>query len=342
MNCFTPPPSRCIPRPRHHRGVTLVELLVGLVIGLIISSAAVSLFTFTRATTRATQSVQDVNEIGRAALDFIAREIEQAGSFPNYAHLKPIGNASDLVPGQFDTAQLQYNTVGTTNGSLVHRAMPSGLFGCTQQLYSQATGTCVGSSPYDRLVVQRFEVANSATRPQDCNSNDVTGDPVNQVLFNAAPTTVDTPVLVSNIFTITQPETYRNVDNVENSLPALGCRGLRDGALISVLEGVVDLVLRYQTFTDPNTRQGSSMLSANQVSNWNLVSAVHICIVVRSMTGARTTNNQSIANVDVDSANSRSCPGSSASTNFNAIVNNNFLYRKFERTVALRSSVLLR
>ena len=324
----------------HHRGVTLIELLVGLVIGLVISSAAVSLFTVTRATTRATQSVQDVNEIGRAALDFIAREIEQAGSFPNYTHLKPIGNASDLVPGQFDTAQLQYNTVGTTNGSLVHRALPAGLFGCTQQQYNPTTGTCTGSSPFDTVVVQRFEAANNITRPQDCNSNDVTNDLVNMALFNTAPINVDTPVLVSNILAISQPESYRNVDNVTNSLGNLGCRGLIDATLTPVLEGVVDLVLRYQIFTDPNTRQGTRLVPANQVPNWNLISAVNVCIVVRSMMSARTTQNQTVSNVD--SANSRSCPGSSVTNNFNAALNNSFLYRKFERTVALRSSVLLR
>src|SRR5260221_4524368 len=80
------------------RGVTLVELLVGLTIGLVLSLAASSIYLATTETSRATKAHGDINETGKLALDIVGREIEKAGFYPAQY---PTDTTTDKVNGAF-------------------------------------------------------------------------------------------------------------------------------------------------------------------------------------------------------------------------------------------------
>ncbi|HJV63152.1 MAG TPA: PilW family protein [Albitalea sp.] len=71
------------PRParRHARGLTLVELMVSLVIGLLIVIAMSALFVGSTRSRREVELSADVIESGRYAVDVLSRELSQAGFY---------------------------------------------------------------------------------------------------------------------------------------------------------------------------------------------------------------------------------------------------------------------
>lgn len=69
--------------PRHvQRGVSLVELMVALVLGLIVSGAAISLVVANKQTYLAAESLGHLQENGSTAFELMARDIREAGGNP--------------------------------------------------------------------------------------------------------------------------------------------------------------------------------------------------------------------------------------------------------------------
>lgn len=66
---------------RDMRGVTLVELMIALVIGLILTAGATQIFLGSKETYRTSEALSRVQENGRMALQLLAREIRQADYF---------------------------------------------------------------------------------------------------------------------------------------------------------------------------------------------------------------------------------------------------------------------
>lgn len=66
---------------RHRaRGVTLVELMVSLVLGLVVTGAAIALFATNRQTYTASESLGRIQETTRTAFELMARELRDSGS----------------------------------------------------------------------------------------------------------------------------------------------------------------------------------------------------------------------------------------------------------------------
>lgn len=73
--------SRACPAVRM-RGVTLIELMVALVLGLILSGAALALFVTNRQTYVASESLGRVQETARTAFELMARDLREAAGNP--------------------------------------------------------------------------------------------------------------------------------------------------------------------------------------------------------------------------------------------------------------------
>ena len=71
-------------------GVSLIELMISLVLGLLVVGAAIGVFASNKQTYRATQSLGRVQENGQVAFELLARDIREAGANPCDV---------DLVPG---------------------------------------------------------------------------------------------------------------------------------------------------------------------------------------------------------------------------------------------------
>jgi type IV pilus assembly protein PilW len=64
---------------RHQKGLTLVELMISMVLGLIVIGGTVSLTLSNRRSYNTNEGLSQVQESGRTAFEFLARDIRQAG-----------------------------------------------------------------------------------------------------------------------------------------------------------------------------------------------------------------------------------------------------------------------
>ncbi len=71
-------PKYCFPTPASQRGVTLIELMVGLIAGLLVSGAALSFVVASLRTNSETISATRLNQELRGVLDVVARDLRRA------------------------------------------------------------------------------------------------------------------------------------------------------------------------------------------------------------------------------------------------------------------------
>lgn len=127
-------------------GFTLIELMISMALGLVISLAAVQLFTTGLSSYNLQRGVGDVNENGRFALDFMARSIRQ------------------FQPGEGDRDRV--NLIVPVVFQVTD--IPGG----TLPVISQNNQTALGVGSSDQLVVQTLVNA-SMPNYRDCEGNNV-------------------------------------------------------------------------------------------------------------------------------------------------------------------------
>lgn len=125
------------------QGLTLAELLVSMGLGLVVAAVATQLLVTNLMSFNAQRGIADVQDNGRFALDFINRDIRQAGLRPAGATVNPF--ASVVI----DTA-----------------AMPGAT---TALLTTNSMGASTGLGQSDQLVVQRLTLEETV----DCEGNTV-------------------------------------------------------------------------------------------------------------------------------------------------------------------------
>ena len=79
-------------RLQFSRGVSLVELMIAMVLGLLVTAGAIGIFLASNQTYRATQNLSQIQESARAAFELMARDVREAGGSPCERNL-PIANA---------------------------------------------------------------------------------------------------------------------------------------------------------------------------------------------------------------------------------------------------------
>lgn len=79
--------NRAFPRKRSSLGVSLVELMISMVLGLIVAGAAVAMFATNRVTYSASENMGRIQEAGRTAFELMARDVREAGGNPCDASL---------------------------------------------------------------------------------------------------------------------------------------------------------------------------------------------------------------------------------------------------------------
>ncbi|MDO9313455.1 MAG: PilW family protein [Burkholderiaceae bacterium] len=318
-------------QPRQ-RGMTLVELMVGLVIGIVLSLAAASLYLATRETSRTSQSISDVNETGKIALEMIGREIQKAGFFP--AQFGFDAATANQFAGAFENTKEAGNVVFNT-----------GLFGCDGGNYNPATKACppipAASTP-DSIVINYFSTPEFGAgslmgNANDCNRRPVSGDPANNAAAAASQ-----PLFVSNRFSIVDTASY--VDNDKNTVTvnSLGCHGNGDelqAAAQPAIEGVEDMVIRYGIYGAGTDQSPTQFITAAQVNAagtintrtpWQRVTAVSVCIVVRSLANSRQEDKAGEARTYLNCRDAAPQPLPAGSR---------FIYKSFQRVYAVRNNL---
>jgi type IV pilus assembly protein PilW len=309
------------------RGLTLVELLVGLAIGLVISLAAAALYLASNESSRSVKAFTDINETGKLALDTIGRELQKAGFFPAQYRSPP----SDNVMGSFHNPKEPANAI-----------FNYGLFGCDGGSYDPAAKACtatVAGAP-DGLVINYFATPEFGAgsllgNSNDCNRKPVSGDAANAVLAAASQ-----PMYVSNRYGL-KTVTFDSVVTAAGTTTkietkALACHGNGEEAADAQAHfaGIEDMTIRYGVHSGAASQSPEKLYTAAEVTAlpvagglqpWQRVTAVKICIVVRSLENARTEEKTG------SERTYRDCRGNDVK------MTDRLLYKRFERVYAVRN-----
>ena len=320
-------------RPTRQTGVGLVELMVGLVIGIVLSMAAAALYLGTRDMSRGSQAITDVNETGKIALEMIGREIQKAGFYP--AQFGMTWTTNNDAAGSF------YNGKDATKV-----AFNSGLFGCDGANYDHTTETCgtTTAGKPDSIIVNYFASPEFGADSLLGNTNDCNRNPVANDADNSSRSSSGLPLFVSNRFGIVAETTsYKDSDGNTVSASSLGCHGNGKEAATAqpALQGVDDLVIRYGLYNDDGVGMGQSptrFMTASEVSAevdvggrtpWQRVTAVSVCVLVRSLANGRQEDNADSVRTYTD------CRGET----IELPSGNRYVYKIYQRVFAVRNNL---
>lgn len=316
------------PSSQYHRqqGLTLIELMVALVIGLVITIAASAVYIATVGSTRVTQSVSDLGETGQLALELLGREVKKAGFFPAQFSV----NGQPLQPGSYGNTKAAGNAV-----------FDQGVFGCEGANYNPATKACgakVDGAP-DGLVINYMATADFGDAAVIGNHRDCNRDVVSADTDNAAAVASGRPLFVSNRFGLVGT-TYTAANGNAVNTRSLACHGNGNeaaAALTPLLAGFEDMVVRYGVYGTANQQTPDRFYSATQVNAlglvdsltpWQRVTAVHVCLVVRTPDAVRQGEGTTARTF-------RDCRG----TDITLSNNDRTLLRRFDRVFAVRNNL---
>jgi type IV pilus assembly protein PilW len=318
---------KLLPHPRRaQKGLTLIELMVALVIGLVISFAATVVYLATSTSTRVTQSVSDLGETGQLALELLGREIRKAGFYP--AQFSTSGQP--LTSGSFS------NTKDSTNA-----IFNAGVFGCDGATYnpsSKACNTKVSGVP-DSLVINYMATADFGDSAvmgihRDCNRVSVAVDAA-----NAPAVAASRPLYVSNRFGLTAT-TYTSAAGNAISTKSLACHGNGNEAATTLtphLAGVEDMFISYGVYGTSGQQTADRYYSATEVNGlpaldgltaWQRVTAIRVCLVVRTPDPVRQGEGSTARTF-------RNCRG----TDVTLTNTDRTLLRRFDRVFAVRNNL---
>lgn len=338
-------------------GFSLMELMISLTIGLVITVAALSAYVASSGAGRVADAQSRMNEDAQAALSTLSQQIRLAGSNPVQAsRVLADSKRSYVYPfrrnpvysftyaGGTSTAYIPLPYTGTlpTFSPSTYTLSGFAIRGC-DGAFSNITAantlddlTCGGTSTLpDSIAVSyesdRYNSVSVNSRPSDC---------LGQTLPIAA-TVTSASTSIPNGTTITVADNRFYIANQPNrspTVPSLYCKGNGNTVPQPLVENVEDMQITYGVVSTTDTSEQSTIagyLTAHGVETetslaalansvrWGRVLSVRICIVVRSETPVAP---------DADSAKYYKCDGTLDSTKTDLR-----LRRAYSTTVVLRN-----
>jgi type IV pilus assembly protein PilW len=285
--------------PRKMVGRSLVELMIALTLGMLVLLAVSSLFIGTRGTYRSLDDKSRLDEEGRLALHLLAHHIRMAGYGSLHNQSKFVENdqfasGASTVSANFPAMYTRFNEAtssskrwqsvdairGCDNGFTNIQSLPSEL---------SCASTNAGLTQSSAFMV-RYEV-------DTVNGNaTITGIPTD-CLGNAIPET-QLPITGGGIYIADNRFFIQNRPN--STTPELYCQGNGSSAAQPLAENVEQMNITYGLLApDPNfprdsvfTQTVARFVRATDVTNWNQVGSVRICLLVRSANNNVTTSRQ--------------------------------------------------
>ena len=153
---------------RKQQGISLVELLVALAIGVVLMTGVVQLFLSSRVTFSTQQALSRVQETGRLAMEFLAQDIRMAGYMGcmsrNMNFTNTLNNSSDLA-FNFDVG-----IEGLDNFTTAPAGYPDALSGTDVLVVRGANGLGVGVEKNNDA--SQLFAENTGTDPNGCGSGE--------------------------------------------------------------------------------------------------------------------------------------------------------------------------
>lgn len=305
---------------RQVAGLTLIELMVAMVIGLLVVLVAARLYLGGSSAQREVDDRGALMETGQMALELLSREVANAAFYPAVSSEATLssGASGSNVLVSFDAA------IQSLNNGQVPAALKTGVFGCSNGVLNANQSECTahaGGGAGDTLVVSYFTndaFSLDVGQRADCTRADVGNAAVNATRVGTVvvPGEEDgeeveqargslglppvAPLLVANSYFL-QPVQYVDASGNQVNTRALSCRGIGNpAAAVQLVPGVEQMVVRFGVMSD-DTLTPKQFLSATDVDDlapltlanggvyqpWQRVVAVRLCIMVRSISASR-------------------------------------------------------
>jgi len=278
-------------RARHVRGLSLVELMVSITIGLIMMIAITSAYLGSSGASKMAEAQGRMNEDGQTALAILSQQIRMAGDNPrrtNYAYATPSNPAF-------------------TTGTFAIRGC-DGVFSNVTSAANIASLTCAaGTNSLPDAIAIAYEADADNTIPTSAGlATDCVGQPLPVVTASVNKWNGTLPVAINTVATNV---TYTLADNrfyiktpTAGGAPSLYCKG-NGGNEQPLVENIEDMQLVYGTAPATGTMTMAGFLDANGVETdatadssgntlaglpdsskrWARVLTVRICVVARSV-----------------------------------------------------------
>lgn len=310
-----PERRRAPPSPRRARGVSIVELMVGMVIALIVSSVAAAVYIGQQTSNRVAANMHRVQDDARFAADVIARDVRAAGDFACVPEITPVNTL--VAPARFPLDRgvrgYEFDSAGVTiDAALPGSATVSGLNPASDVL--AVSGLLSGVTALTAATVQGVGSMTVREPAPRFAAGDIllVSDCVNAAVFEAsavstaggvstlthAAGTGNTGVDLGRAFD--PGTTVGRLEAVWYAVlaPAGRPRGLyrvlgTSGAPTLISERVRDMQITYDLDTDADGVADQTGRTAAQVgSDWSRVIAVRAALLVRSEDGGALDNAQ--------------------------------------------------
>lgn len=232
------------------RGVTLIELMVGITIGLVVVAVASSALMFSRTISGTVSDASDIQQQAAYAMRVIDLQLRQAGSL----HL-------NLQPGTATAADPYLAPVAFEAGVLPGSNPPFDSFTPATDTLSGTTSPATVTVGYQRYTEPMFT---SAT-PQALSRNCLGG-----------PADTSTDQRLQSTFWLSSKNELRCAGNQSVSAPPLDTEGQ------PVVQNVANFQVRYLLQDNTSTPGTPTIKSvdASGVANWGQVQAVEVCLVL--------------------------------------------------------------
>ena len=274
---------------RHrNRGLSLIELMVSLVIGLVLMIAVVSAYLGSSGATRMAEAQARMNEDAQAALTVLTQQLRMAGNNPKQAYY---------------TSGAPRNPVYDNTTYIVRGC--DGRFSDITSAANIQSLTCVagGGAAPDAIAVS-YEadpfntIPTSTGIPTDCLGQGLPTLTASVNVWNGIPTVPPIPVVSvpTNVtFTVADNRFYVGTSTAVVT-PSLYCKGNGGANPQALVENIENLQFVYgtaATTSTPSSLAVAGYLSAGDIptelasmptdpARWAQVLTVRICVVVRS------------------------------------------------------------
>ena len=290
-------------------GLSLVELMISITLGLILMAGVVQMFASSTITFKSQQSISRIQETGRLAIEFMSKDIRAAGNY-GCGKLDPANPAKELQNGNLNLGGLHRDFNVSIQGYDSRANLPN------QPTYATDLGNANPVASQNIIVIRSaldiglpvtrlneptkvFAFTSQASVEESCvegiciDDAVVVGD-----CYGARAFQVSDLAITTGEVTITHADTWDTtivtqqfktgevaplktvvyfIANGAGGSPSLWQRTNTDTNAVELLEGVEGMSIRYARSVSPGTYSTASVIGAN----WADVVSVRIELVVR-------------------------------------------------------------
>ncbi|HVI57476.1 MAG TPA: prepilin-type N-terminal cleavage/methylation domain-containing protein [Luteimonas sp.] len=152
-------PRRTFRGPRQVRGVTLIELMIALVLGLVVTGAALALFVTNRQTYTASENLNRMQETARSAFELMSRDIREAATNPCDSTMALTNQLKDSTTRWWTNWSLATGVQGYTATT----AFPDDGFGTAEKKRVNGTAAIEFKSAVPTGVIVSTDMANTSS-----------------------------------------------------------------------------------------------------------------------------------------------------------------------------------